>query len=381
MRSLTISALTLLALSLAGGSALAFHDGGVAYCQGCHTMHNSQGGAPVDAAHPAGNAYLLNNGSPSDTCLKCHAGYGQFASGLGFGPGGDFYWLTKTFSYSAHGRTTTLAGSTHGHNIIAPAYGLTSADPTLSHAPGGTFLSQYMSCTSCHDPHGNENFRLLYGGAGNDPKYDGTRYSFANPAPLALGNARTTNAASGLENNVQHTVYKSGMSEWCANCHSAFHSPNTTNFVHPTGVAMGSTTAAAYNAYVSTDNLLGGTQATSYWGLVPFEAVNVDLATANSTNYTTGPDAQDRVMCLTCHRAHASPFSDNGRWDFSATYIADSHPLATDTGASADDVARKYYNYTFATLNQRSLCNKCHAKDALDEPVAPPPPIVSGVPD
>ena len=37
-----------------------------------------------------------------------------------------------------------------------------------------------------------------------------------------------------------------------------------------------------------------------------FEAVNVDLTTADPSNYTQGPTSQDQVMCLTCHRAHAT---------------------------------------------------------------------------
>ena len=114
MRALKVMILTAAALALASGSALAFHDGGVAYCQGCHTMHNSQNGAAVDAAHPNGNTYLLNAGNPSDTCLRCHAAYGQFASGTGFGPGGDFYWVTKTFSWTGTHGSGSSAGDSHG---------------------------------------------------------------------------------------------------------------------------------------------------------------------------------------------------------------------------------------------------------------------------
>jgi len=56
--------------------ALAFHDGGVAHCNGCHTMHNSEQGALVDPDSPNGNPWLLRDGTPSDTCLGCHAGDG-----------------------------------------------------------------------------------------------------------------------------------------------------------------------------------------------------------------------------------------------------------------------------------------------------------------
>jgi len=360
-----ISLLALSALVLIPCQLLAFHDGGVAECAGCHTMHNSQDGQLVDPNHPAGNAYLLNNGNPSDTCLGCHAGYGQFAGGEGYGAGGDFYWLTRTWSWEAHGHVRTSEGDAHGHNIIAPAYNLTQ-DATLGMAPGGDFLSQYLSCTSCHDPHGNQNFRILYG-AETGPVYAGGRYDFNAPAPLASGNSRRTVSGTGRESDLAHTVYKFGMSNWCANCHDQFHSSNTTNFVHPTGQAMSSMVVATYNAYISTDDITGGDQATSYMGLVPFEAVNVDFDDPDfdSTNYTMGPAAGDQVMCLSCHRAHASPFSDIARWDMGETFLADSHPAGLDEGATQDDLDNMYYDYTFVD-NQRSLCNKCHAKDYGD---------------
>ena len=345
-------------------SASAFHDGGVAECAGCHTMHNSQDGAPVDAVNVNGNAYLLNNGTPSDTCLRCHAAYGQMADGTGYGAGGDFAWVTKTFTWDSHGHLATSEGDAHGHNVVTAAYGI-DTDATLTSAPGGDFQSQYLGCTSCHDPHGNQDFRLLYGSA-EGPKYNGGRYNFASDAPEAVGNSRKTTSGGGVETDIAHTVYKSGMSNWCANCHDAFHADNTGNFVHPIG-DLGSTIAATYNAYVSSDQLTGGSVATSYMGLVPFEAVNVDLTTVDSSNYTEGPGGTDQVMCLTCHRAHASAYSDATRWDMSETFMLDSHPNAGDVDFVQSDIDNKDYNYVLAT-NQRSLCNKCHAKDFGDAP-------------
>ncbi len=364
MRSITC--LLALMLVLAAGQAYAFHDGGVAYCQGCHTMHNSQNGQPIDPANNGlGHEYLLKYGNASDTCLNCHANYGQFYEGAGYGPGGDFYWLTKTYTWTSHGYNFTSAGDSHGHNIISPARGL-AADATLTHAPGGDFLSSRLGCTSCHDPHGNESFRILYGSA-QGPIYDGGRYDFLNDQPEAKGNSRKTYVGGGgNETDLQHTIYKDGMSLWCANCHTDFHSLNTNNFVH-VEEGIGSTIAANYNAYVNTDDQVSGDQATAYRGLIPFEAVNVDLNTADPTNYTLGPTGVDKVMCVSCHRAHATPFDDIGRWDFDTDFIVDSHPQGTDGGIGANDVTNKYYQYSFVN-NQRSLCNKCHVKDFGDEP-------------
>ena len=368
-------------LSVLPLTALAFHDGGVAECAGCHIMHNSQDGALVDPTAPTGNAYLLRADTPTDQCLTCHDAYGQFAGGAGYGAGGDFYWLTRTFSWDAHGTIHTSEGDSHGHNVISAAAGI-AEDATLSQAPGGDFLSQYMGCTSCHDPHGNQNFRILYG-SDMGPKYNGGRYNFTAAAPEAKGNSRRTVSGSGIETDLAHTVYKNGVSDWCANCHEAFHSDNTGNFVHPIQ-AVGSTIAGNYNAYISSDALVGGDPTTSYMGLVPFEAVNVDLTTVDSTNYTQGPTSQDQVMCLTCHRAHASAFGDAARWDMSETFLLDSHPSDGDIGFLQADIDNSYYNYTFVT-NQRSLCNKCHVKDYGDQgsqvfpgggPI-PPAPIAS----
>ena len=52
-----------------------------------------------------------------------------------------------------------------------------------------------------------------------------------------------------------------------------------------------------------------------------------------------------------------------GMGGMAETFLADSHPSVTDIGFVQTDVDRKYYNYTLVQ-NQRSLCNKCHVKDA-----------------
>ena len=95
---------------------------------------------------------------------------------------------------------------------------------------------------------------------------------------------------------------------------------------------------------------LGGTTASAYLAQVPFEDASVDYTS------TAGPSASSYIMCMTCHRAHASSAPDAGRWDFSVTLLVDdgvesgSYPLPDP----------------YASLAQRSLCNKCHVKDEFD---------------
>lgn len=70
---LVIMAAAVIALAL-GGNALAFHEEGVAYCAGCHTMHNSQDGQAIVETGQGG--YLLRQVDGGSTCLRCHAAYG-----------------------------------------------------------------------------------------------------------------------------------------------------------------------------------------------------------------------------------------------------------------------------------------------------------------
>ena len=109
------------ALALAYGDAYAFHSGGVAECEGCHSMHNSfENKANVTGMSQfSSGPYLLKANDQSGTCLNCHnsadtgpTGYhiSTDASKLGPGlppvemtPGGDFAWLKKTYNFFVRG--------------------------------------------------------------------------------------------------------------------------------------------------------------------------------------------------------------------------------------------------------------------------------------
>ena len=83
---------TLLLVALAvilAAPAFAYHDGGVAHCNGCHTMHNSQNGVPMNVPTggagqlPVGQGYpnLLLYANKTDVCLDCHDGGGLITFG------------------------------------------------------------------------------------------------------------------------------------------------------------------------------------------------------------------------------------------------------------------------------------------------------------
>ncbi|MDW7710822.1 MAG: hypothetical protein SCH98_10130 [Deferrisomatales bacterium] len=364
-------------LAFSGSPTRAFHDGGVGACKECHRMNRLDPEGTVTTLEPGGTRTAILLGSdPSSTCLRCHARSGSAsnvlsADGSSFTPGGDFYWLTRSYSWTVMGREHQSPGRNRGHNVVAAEFGL-GEDGVLAEAPGGSYPAASLSCTSCHDPHavttgaegrpaelGQEEapaagFRLLggvgYARSGSEP--------FREAAPVARASS-----PDWRETDSNHTAYGSGMSEWCANCHPLMLAGG----MHSTGrfATLDSEMAARYNRYVKTGDH-SGDRSSAYLALVPFEAGTSDTAALDPSS-TAGPEGgRSNVMCLTCHRAHASAFEDIGRWDFSATFLAASHPAEGDVGVRPGEARASYYGRDVAAEfgpDQRSLCNKCHALD------------------
>ncbi len=323
------------------------HARGVGECNMCHTMHNSVDGTLVDPDSPNGNEFLLNDDAPSDVCLRCHTGFVSmtFAEDPSnppreIGAGNFTFLLEDNINDGPGGGMAPLPGYVAGHSILAPSRGLVP-DGSLATSPGGTFPASQLGCTSCHDPHGNGHFRILNGSG----QVQNGLFTFVNDAPAAEG----LSIYHGSERVGRHTAYNSGVSAWCGNCHGDIHETGG-KFIHPTNVALGPEIAQNYNLYNGALDPTGGTSSTAYLAAVPFEDPAV-LYTG-----TEGPTGTSRVMCLSCHRAHASSAPDSGRWDFNVTFLSDdgvesgSYPLPNPYGTTA----------------QRSLCNKCHLKDEFD---------------
>lgn len=324
--------------------AAAFHSGGVATCGACHTMHNLENGLPVNPAPD--NNYLLIMNSASDLCLSCHATAlgAVWANAPGspapeLGAGNFVFNGAPNINDAPNGLTVPLAGSHGVHNCVAPSQNAMQ-DPVHVLAPGGSFPSSELSCTSCHDPHGNTNFRMLRG-AGPLP---GNTYSFINDAPQADGLALNDPA----ESRTLHTAYKAGWSNWCANCHGQYHEQSGTGFEHPVDDPLEGDIVASYGHYDGSGNPTGGNPLTSYLPQVPFQDA------AATTTSTAGPTVSSRITCVTCHRAHGSSAVDLGRWDFRVVNIradgfpSGSYPLPNPFGVGTVE---------------RQLCVKCHEQD------------------
>jgi predicted CXXCH cytochrome family protein len=382
------------------------------------------------------NSFLLQGSDQSSTCLICHSGTNGTSSGTQFviatvnpagapanySPGGDFGWLYKTYNNSP--------GAHHGHGVSARDFSLVGA---TNAAPGGTWtavpgdpLGQF-ACSSCHDPHGR--YRMVSAATPNGVGFAGpfpaslpnlpiastgsygatpvagtyavgayrllagqryaptsnSFYAFANNPPIAV--APQTYNKTETPTTEARVAYGTGMSEWCQNCHVNIHmdtySSGWQGLRHPAGSASYLKAAQydMYNHYVASGNI--NTAITNnYTSLVPFEqGANMTLGalqanTGSAVAITAG--STNNVMCLSCHRAHASAFDSILRWDQNATFLTDgtnvtagitSAALVTSGGGGprpTADTTAGYYGRTMGngfSPYQRSLCNKCHGKD------------------
>lgn len=368
----------LLAILVSSAHSQSFHSGGVGSCSGCHAMHDGT---------PTTDQPLLLQADASSICLNCHAGPGGSSSihvmspdGSALTPGGDFYWLTRSFSWL----DGSSPGYDHGHNIIAVDYNL-HVDPVLNQSPGGNYPAAKLSCVSCHDPHGQVsggtaggqpavsqsgsygidggNYRLL-GDAGYQPPGGS---SFVNDAPVA----RQSESEPYGESIASHVDYGAGMSAWCGNCHSSIVASrhlsvgSSSNFRHSTDRTLGNRFISMYNAYVNSGDL-SGSVTNSYLQFLPFER-GATILQQLDPNSLQGMDSNSRLTCLSCHRAHASAFSNAGRWDFTASVLVDSHPAIGDAGVTGSDVHYSYYGRDISTefgANQGQFCEKCHGPSA-----------------
>ena len=369
-----------------GRAGEAFHSGNARECKECHV----------------GDGPSLRGLDASSTCLRCHRAprgarkpTGHYVAThdddmragmppVQLTPGGDFGYLKKTYAWtSSRGRLGSSPGERHGHNIVAMDYGY-RADTKNSTVPDGAFPGSAFSCVSCHDPHGKiaksvdtaGAYRLLGGIGYESNAAKGIAFTFAPPVAVA---PRDYNRSEAITDT--RVAYGKGMSEWCTNCHARIgQDAGAARYGHPVGghARFSQETISNYNAYVKSGDL-NGSGATSYTSLAPFEEGTDDRVVLaqhanNDGSFTRGPEQGSIVMCLTCHRAHASGWDQMTRWNMATEFIIydDVYP-GTDNGSPAQyalgrtaaETQKALYDRpkTLFASYQRGFCNKCHAKD------------------
>jgi len=315
-------------------------------------------------------------------------------------PAGDFYYSNLDPKKGHNPAYTKGSMATATSKLMA-------ADPDLgSTPPGGAIADSEWSCHSCHGMHsrfssGYTAFRQIKRKVNNIVvSGDVTSFGVEN----ATGNAGATNAsyepiksntrgdlgATGLVytnarkdgqplqgadlyadlSDTNKNVYQGGFSSFCSACHGDFHggngevegTDNTKTHVggvwvkHPTNVTMVTNSTRKYgmSTYKATVTNAQGNNPNpvGYDWKYPLVKADADFTVQSTVASATDPATlatTDRIMCLTCHKAHASQFANMTRWNTEEhAFIANG---ATDFEGEASIGDNPAYG-----------CGKCHQK-------------------
>jgi len=369
-----VSGVTLLAWGVASAAI-------TQQCGYCHTMHNSQdGGAFYSPLDPAGvTATSLNGALLRWDCAGCHSGYNTTASingGAGipkvnsapdgaptylYGDsagaandtlaGGDFYWVA----------TAGGADDTTGHNvdIVAAADSMGLTPPgwdegmgTGINSGGATWVTAQLRCAGTYGCHGDHSVPDAFGAISGAHHGDtgtvdgltvGTSYRWLSGLTTAAGILGTEDADWEWTRQANdHNQYRGEdrlktaagdaisstqtISYLCAKCHGKFHNNNAataddgiTNadnawMRHPTDYDMANT--AAGSEYKDYPDGTGTIDTRPYSTETPVADATADTVLATVQLGTANDTAI--VTCISCHRAHGSPYKDLVRWDYEA---------------------------------------------------------------
>ena len=316
-------------------------------CVNCHTMHNSQAGASMlftadldSAPNPA-----LTRGD----CVGCHAqnpsGDSNTVTGIPQVRHGGSDLAAGNFNYVVGG---TAAADAKGHNV----YGITADDDGIldstppgywsDYDPAGFSDSNRLVCAGQNGCHGNRNqsdqFAAISGGHHGDDsclKFGTNLDTDSQGTTVATSYRFLYNIKGAEDSNWQETsqtdhneyygsVYasRSGLtyddnvdtiSELCAECHGTYHYSTGIGTVtpwlrHPTDIVLPD--SGEYGEYNTPTGIY------SLIAPIARPVISDEATTANATVTPGNIDADGAiVMCLSCHRAHASNFYKLMRWD------------------------------------------------------------------
>lgn len=304
-------------------------------CSNCHTMHGSQTPAPPQWTGRGWTPGATHAALLVATCVGCHSNTGAetilsdntpVVLNIGTSPtaplaGGNFSYITPD-----------AVGHAKGHNVA----GINAVDISLGTTPpGGTNLGNQLTCSGTYGCHGHngrqsedtaiddETQAMKGAHHGNDsPPLDGDKTNVARNYRFLLGIKGKEDHLWEKDNvNTSHNEYKGSTSSatdtisfLCAECHGKFHTwvggsteVGTTSpwLRHPTDTYLKS--SGEYANY------------TTYSMVAPVARLDPDNV-AHPEMVTPGTDI---VMCLSCHRAHASPYFKMMRWDYKGSTLSE----------------------------------------------------------
>ncbi|TAK27617.1 MAG: hypothetical protein EPO21_23920 [Chloroflexota bacterium] len=323
-------------------------------CAACHRTHTA-----------AGSRLLLTEST--SLCQTCHGGMGAstnvvqgvYSSGQGL-RGGGFDYAVMDPDLSGAPRSLAVT-SKHDVGSAGTLWG----NGAVGSGVGG-ILSGNLLCTSCHDPHGGGNYRILRA----IPTGSGSTISAS--VPDESSKVYTIGYTTGSYRNTTYAT--SQLSQWCARCHTRYLAGSGSGhndsgdavfaYRHATG-SSSLLCVRCHVAHGTAATASGYAQAVSWPGGAPATPPNTRLLSSNNRAVCTQCHVTNGEMsggaCTSCHGqppdsgSHATHMSSSFGPDLAT---CDSCHLYTDNTHFNGQV-----NFADGTtsLGATSMCDSCHS--------------------
>jgi len=233
--------------------------------------------------------------------------------------GGNFYWVAHGCNECGH-NVTAIPGVDQDPNFTQTPGFVSGITCSSCHGSGNMVLTK---CVFCHNPkhHADDSGPVV--GDDEEVKYRFLSLDYFHPSTFQEGTYKFYGVAGIEDSDWQQTVSPTdhneycgaassgdysgashSISRFCAACHWGFYGDNTGHgpwVRHPTDYALPN--SGEYANY------------TTYNPLVPIARLENTLTSMTNPSSTVTP-GEDQVSCLSCHRAHGSPYPDLLRWDY-----------------------------------------------------------------
>lgn len=312
-------------------------------CRDCHSMHSdtpfpvlTKGGClGCHGQNPSGTQNIITTGKAEIPQVIHHMENADLA-------GGNFYYVADGYNpdYSK------------GHNVSGISL---QESPPMNTPPGfiGDVIipggrgpvywpaQQQLTCAGTWGCHGNRTiedpFKSIYGAHHTDDSIiDGSTvgksyrflYGIKGKEHRDWEYQATIDNHNGYKGDMAHSSMDT-ISYLCGECHAKFHPHANLGGIREVGQAYNYNTIwLTHPSDIAFVAIHGGYAGSEYQGYVKY-SLEAPIAFNKPTGGETVVDMDSIIMCLSCHRPHASTYSDIFRWDYTNIFA---RPGVPETG-------------------------------------------------
>ena len=309
-------------------------------CKDCHTMHYSYEGEGITYGDRQGPFPILTKGG----CLGCHAqntngvnsiitsGQAKIPQVLHHNEnndlaGGNFYYVADGYNPD-YSKGHNVIGVSHQENTpmnIPPAF-IKSVFIPGGLGPTDWPVQQQLTCAGTWGCHGNRTvedpYESVYGAHHTDDSaIDGITVGKSYRFLYGIKGAEhknweylaTVNNHNGYKGDIAHNTMDT-ISYLCGECHAKFHPNQNLGGIKEVGYVYNSIWRR-HPADIAFSSVHVGFKNSEYENYVRY-SIEAPVAFGQPTGGEEVVDSTSIIMCLSCHRAHASQYPDILRWDY-----------------------------------------------------------------